>query len=219
LNGYIAGLWADVRLCLCPKWVKRAALTIGRLLPVYPQLQTCRCTVLRRNSLGWCTNWKSSARNNRVPSRSIQLRRPQRMPRRRRLKVRPGEGHRIPEIAFRICRAFLGYCGCADFQISVVFEGRRGPLWITTSIWVAGPRHCGPVANHLALDCAFDLGRLVPAREKKRMLDGMRNSTRPQRRIVFLGLRENVTIDGLPLHFGERPCHTPALAGELGVGR
>jgi hypothetical protein len=32
-------------------------------------------------------------------------------------------------------------------------------------------------------------------------------------------LCENVTINRLPLRFGERPRHTPGLASELGVGR
>ena len=36
LNVYIAHLWADVRLCPCPKRVNRAALTACRSLPVFP---------------------------------------------------------------------------------------------------------------------------------------------------------------------------------------
>ena len=35
LNGYIAELWADVRLCPCPKRVIRIDLTVGRPLPVF----------------------------------------------------------------------------------------------------------------------------------------------------------------------------------------
>jgi hypothetical protein len=30
LNGYITGLWADVRLCPCPSWVKSTVLTVSR---------------------------------------------------------------------------------------------------------------------------------------------------------------------------------------------
>jgi hypothetical protein len=47
------------------------------------------------------------------------------------------------------------------------------------------------------------------------MLDGMGDTSRFQRRIVFLGLRENVTINRLTLHFGERPRYTPALAASV----
>ena len=74
-------------------------------------------------------------------------------------------------------------------------------MWIIAAVGVAGPGHAGPVRGHLALDCGFRLGRLVLAGEKKRMLDGVRNSGRLQRRIVFLGPRENVTINRLTLRF------------------
>src|SRR5216683_3811140 len=46
LNVHIAQLWAHVRLCARRKWVISAILTVVRLLPVFPQLQTCRCTAL-----------------------------------------------------------------------------------------------------------------------------------------------------------------------------
>ena len=40
LNGYIAGLWSDVRLCPRPKWVIRVILTTFLSLPLYPDKQT-----------------------------------------------------------------------------------------------------------------------------------------------------------------------------------
>src|SRR5216684_1034047 len=37
---------AAIQRYACRRWVKSAVLTVGRLLPIYPQLQTCRCTAL-----------------------------------------------------------------------------------------------------------------------------------------------------------------------------
>src|SRR5882762_1795581 len=59
----IAGLWADVRLCSCPKRVIRVVLTVRRLLPVYPDnrtysvsfgmSQTCRVAHVGRRTSHW----------------------------------------------------------------------------------------------------------------------------------------------------------------------
>src|SRR5216683_7752628 len=71
LNVHIAQLWAHVRLCARRKWVISAILTVVRLLPVFPQLQTCRCTALTD---AMCHERTSGTLPNRSKTRSYGVR-------------------------------------------------------------------------------------------------------------------------------------------------